>query len=320
VRAWSTAAVIVVFGLARLSAAEGPAARYKGSPVDTAHGDREFFLLWPQGAPGALGDGPEDRPKLTVYRARAGSAIGTAVIVCPGGSYQHLASDHEGKQVAEWLNGLGVTAFVLQYRVGPRYHHPIPLQDLQRAIRIVRSRAREFGIDAGRVGIIGFSAGGHLASTAGTHLDESWPDPKDPLDQSPSRPDFMVLGYPIITFTPPFAHKVAVASLLGDAPTAEQLDALSNERRVTSATPPTFLFHTAEDPGVAVENSVLFFEALHKAGVPAALHVFTKGGHGVGLAKADPGLAVWPEVCATWLRTMGFLSPAPPARESADRP
>ncbi len=160
-----------------------PAARYEMTDVDTAHGDREFHLLWPGGAPGALGDAPADKPKLTPYLPPAGEANGAAVVVCPGGGYARLASDHEGKQVAEWLNSFGVSAFVLQYRLGPRYRHPVPLQDAQRAIRLVRSRAAEWGVDPARVGILGFSAGGHLASTAATHFDDGRPDAADPVER-----------------------------------------------------------------------------------------------------------------------------------------
>jgi acetyl esterase/lipase len=268
---------------------------YRSNPVDTAHGDRESLLLWPDGAPGALGSGPEDRPKLTIYRAPAATANGTAVLVCPGGGYRTLASAHEGKDVAEWLNTLGVSAFVLQYRVGPRYHHPVPLQDAQRAIRLLRARAKDFAIDPGRLGILGFSAGGHLAATTGTHFDAG------------SRPDFMVLAYPVMSMTAPFSHKGSIENLLGSSPDPKLAEDLSNERRVTAQTPPAFLFHTADDPGVPVENSLVFAQALRQAGVPVELHVFPKGKHGVGLAPGDPVLSQWPGLCASWLRAMGLL-------------
>jgi acetyl esterase/lipase len=284
---------------------------YGSSPVDTAHGDRESVLLWPEGAPGALGTEPADRPKLTIYRAPAASANGTAVVVCPGGGYRTLASEHEGKQVAEWLNTLGVSAFVLQYRVGPRYRHPAPLQDAQRALRLVRSRARDFAIDPARVGILGFSAGGHLAATTGTHFDDGVAGAADPIERMGSRPDFMVLAYPVMSFVAPFAHGGSRQSLLGDAPDPALVVLLSNETQVTARTPPAFLFHTADDATVPVENSLAFFEALKKAGVPAELHVFPHGRHGVGLAPRDPVLSQWPRLCASWLRGMGFLGAAP---------
>src|SRR5437899_7694688 len=185
-------AVVVLLAAATAAAAQAPSPTprtYRSSPVDTAHGDRETVLLWPDGAPGALGREPEDKPKLTLYPVPAARANGAAVVVCPGGGYRTLASDHEGKQVAEWLNTLGVSAFVLQYRVGPRYRHPAPLQDVQRALRLVRARARQFGVDAARVGVLGFSAGGHLASTAGTRFDDGDPQAPDPVERMGSRPD-----------------------------------------------------------------------------------------------------------------------------------
>jgi acetyl esterase/lipase len=285
-----------------------PPPSYRSHPVDTAHGDRESLLLWPDGAPGALGTGPEDRPKLTIYRAPSGTANGTGVVVCPGGGYRNLAADHEGKQVAEWLNTLGVSAFVLQYRVGPRYRHPVPLQDAQRAIRLVRARARDFGVDPARLGILGFSAGGHLAATAGTHFDDGAAAAADPIEGMGSRPDFMVLGYPVMSMDAPYAHRGSVQNLLGETPDPRLLEDLSNERRVTARTPPAFLFHTAEDTAVPVENSLVFTQAMHQAGVPVELHVFPKGRHGVGLAPQDPVLSQWPGLCAAWLRSMGLLA------------
>jgi acetyl esterase/lipase len=311
-RVRALAAPLVV---AMLSAAVGTAQTpspsptpYRSNPVDTAHGDRESLLLWPEGAPGALGTAPEDRPKITIYRAPAASANGAAIVVCPGGGYRTLASDHEGKQVAEWLNALGVSAFVLQYRVGPRYHHPAPLQDAQRALRLVRARAKEFGVDPSRVGILGFSAGGHLAATTGTHFDDGRPDAPDPVERMGSRPDFMVLGYPVMSMTAAFAHRGSVQNLIGDPPDPKLAEDLSNELRVTARTPPAFLFHTADDASVPVENSLVFVQALHQAGVPVELHVFPKGRHGVGLAPSDPVLSQWPGLCAAWMRAMGFLT------------
>jgi len=294
----------------------GPAPRpkrppYASDPVDTAHGDREYQLLWPAGAPGALGDGPADRPKLTVYRADPERASGAAVVVCPGGGYGRLASDHEGRQVAEWLNSLGVSAFVLQYRLGPRYRHPVPLQDAQRAIRLVRSRAAEWGLDPTRVGILGFSAGGHLASTASTHFDDGRRDASDPVERQGSRPDFAVLGYPVVSLVDPPAHLGSRRNLLGEPADPALVELLSNERQVTPRTPPTFLFHTADDSVVPVANALLYFEALTRAGVPGELHVFPHGRHGVGLAPDDPVLSAWPRLCAAWLGGLGLLAPRP---------
>lgn len=301
---WGAAAAL----LAAAAAAQTPEPTprtYRSSPVDTAHGDRELVLLWPGGAPGAVGDGPEDKPKLTLYRVGAGQANGAGVVVCPGGGYRSLASDHEGRQVAEWLNTLGVSAFVLQYRVGPRYRHPAPADDARRAMRLVRTRASEWGVDPTRVGIIGFSAGGHLASTTATRFDRGDPGASDPVDRMGSRPDFVILAYPVISLAAPFAHAGSRRSLLGDGPDPRLTEELSTETRVTEHTPPTFLFHTADDPAVPVENSLAFSRALHAAGVPVELHVFPHGPHGVGLAPHDPVLSQWPRLCAAWLKAMG---------------
>lgn len=266
----------------------------------------ETIPLWEHGAPGALGRADEDKPTITLYRAN-GTDIRTAVIVAPGGSYGHLAMNHEGRQVANWLNALGVTAFVLKYRLGPKYHHPIELGDAQRAIRLVRNRAQDFGIAPDRVGMMGFSAGGHLASTAATHFDDGNSAASDAIDRVSSRPDFLVLAYPVITLQGPYAHSGSRKNLLGDNPDPKLLEELSNQLLVTPQTPPTFLFTTSEDKTVPAENSVNFYLALHKAGVPAELHVFEKGPHGVGLDLSDPALDEWPTLLANWLRQRGLL-------------
>ncbi len=268
----------------------------------------QTILLWQNGAPGALGQGDDDKPTITVYRPWGHNLSGTAVIVVPGGSYGFLASNHEGRQVANWFNAMGVTAFVLKYRLGPRYHHPIELGDAQRAIRLVHSRAGEFEISPDRIGMMGFSAGGHLASTTATHFDSGNPAAADPIDRASSRPDFAILGYPVITLEAPYAHQGSVKNLLGDHPDPKLVEELSNELHVTPQTPPTFLFATSDDNVVPVENSVNFYVALHKAGVPAELHVFEKGPHGVGLALGDPALSEWPALLANWLRQRGLLT------------
>jgi acetyl esterase/lipase len=307
-RSCGAAAAAALLAAAAAAQTPSPTPRtYKSSPVDTAHGDREFVLLWPEGAPGALGTGPEDRPKLTLYRAPADTANGAAVVVCPGGGYRNLASDHEGRQVAEWLNPLGVSAFVLQYRVGPRYRHPAPAEDARRAMRLVRFNAHVWDVDPARVGIMGFSAGGHLASTTGTAFDHGKQGVTDAVDRMGSRPDFMILAYPVISFTASFAHRGSRESLLGEAPDPALAESLSNELQVSAHTPPAFLFHTADDPAVPVDNSLAFSRALHAAGVPVELHVFPKGPHGVGLAPHDPVLSQWPKLCASWLKAMGYL-------------
>jgi acetyl esterase/lipase len=268
-------------------------------------------LLWPEGAPGALGGDDSDKPAISPYLVREGRGTGTAVVVCPGGGYGGLATDHEGDQVARWLNSIGVNAFVLRYRLGPRYHHPIELGDAQRAIRTVRYKAAEYRVLPDRVGIMGFSAGGHLTSTAGTHFDAGNPGAPDPIDRVSSRPDFLVLGYPVISFTTPYTHKGSLRNLLGDNPDPKLVESLSNELQVTPQTPPTFLFHTNEDTGVPPENSVLFYLALRKAGVPAEMHIYEHGPHGVGLAATDEALSTWPARLADWLRGRGLLNTAP---------
>lgn len=268
----------------------------------------QTILLWENGAPGALGQGDDDKPTLTVYRPWGHNLTGTSVIVAPGGSYGFLAANHEGRQVANWFNAMGVTAFVLKYRLGPRYHHPIELEDAQRAIRLVRSRAREFEVLPDRLGMMGFSAGGHLASTAATHFDSGNPAAANAIDHVSSRPDFVILGYPVITFAAPYAHGGSAKNLLGENPDPKLVQELSNELHVTPQTPPTFLFTTSEDNVVPAENSVSFYLALHKAGVPAELHIFEKGAHGVGLDLGDPALSEWPVLLANWLRDRGLLS------------
>ena len=266
-------------------------------------------LLWPGGAPGAQGSEDIDKPTLASYLVPAGRGTGTAVIVCPGGGYQGLSMDKEGDQIARWLNSLGVTAFVLKYRLGPKYHHPVELGDAQRAIRTVRSKATEYRLMPDRIGIMGFSAGGHLASTAGTHFDAGEPGAADPIDRLSSRPDFLVLCYPVISFGT-FAHQGSKRNLLGENPDPKLVENLSNELQVTAQTPPTFLFHTTADATVPVENSVMFYSALRKAGVPAELHIYERGPHGVGLAQTDEALSSWPARLADWLRIHGLLNSA----------
>ena len=266
-------------------------------------------LLWPGGAPGAQGTEDIDKPTLAAYPVPAGRGTGTAVIVCPGGGYQGLSMDKEGDQIARWLNSLGVTSFVLKYRLGPKYHHPVELGDAQRAIRTVRSKAAEYRIMPDRIGIMGFSAGGHLASTAGTHFDAGDSGAADPIDKLSSRPDFLVLCYPVISFTD-HPHQGSRRNLLGENADPKLVENLSNETQVTAQTPPTFLFHTTTDATVPVENSVMFYSALRKAGVPAELHIYERGPHGVGLAQTDEALSSWPARLADWLRVRGLLNSA----------
>ncbi len=270
--------------------------------------DIRVIPLWENAAPGALGTEDRDIPTLTIYPAYGSQRTGTAVVIAPGGGYVNLAMNHEGRQVANYLNAMGVSAFVLKYRLGPRYHHPIELGDAQRAIRLVRARAQEFGIKPDRVGIMGFSAGGHLASTAGTHFDAGNADAADPIDRQSCRPDFLILGYPVISLVAPYTHQGSKRALLGDNPDPKLVEDLSNELRVTAQTPPAFLFTTTADTGVPAENSISFYLACKKAGVPAELHVFEKGPHGVGLDLQDPALGMWPVLLTNWLRGRGLLA------------
>ncbi len=270
---------------------------------------RPTVLLWPDGAPGVKGDTKEDKPRLTPYLA-PGDSPAACVVICPGGGYAGRAG-HEGEPVARWLNGLGVSAFVLDYRVRP-YRHPIPLGDAQRAIRTVRHRAGEWRIDPKRVGILGFSAGGHLAASATTIFDDGKPDAADPIDRQPCRPDAAILCYPVITFGE-FRHNGSMVNLLGKDPDPKLRNEMSLETRVTAKTPPVFLWHTADDGGVPVENSLLFARALRKHKVPFALHVFPRGPHGIGLAQGRraakaPEARQWPALCAEWLKGIGFAA------------
>ena len=265
------------------------------------------ILLWEAGAPGAFGTNDADKPSITYY-PQNGRGSGTAVIIAPGGGYSGLAMNHEGRQVANWFNSLGVGAFVLKYRLGTNYHHPIQLNDAQRAIRLVRSRASEFGAQPDRIGMMGFSAGGHLTSTAATHFDNGQAEAADLIDRASSRPDFVVLAYAVITSKAPYAHQGSFQNLLGRSPDPALLEELSNELHVTAETPPTFLFHTNADTTVPAENSVQFYLALRKAGVQAELHIFQPGAHGVGLGMNDAVLDQWPPLLASWLRARGLLT------------
>ncbi|MES1258547.1 MAG: alpha/beta hydrolase, partial [Acidobacteriota bacterium] len=231
--------------------------------------DTQTFPLWQGAAPGAQGTEDRDIPTLTAYLPRTSAPGMTAVIVCPGGGYGALAMNHEGRQVANYLNSLGIAAFVLKYRLGPRYHHPIELGDAQRALRTVRAHAAEWRIAPDRIGIMGFSAGGHLASSASTHFDAGKAAAPDVIDRVSSRPDFAILGYPVISLVAPWTHQGSKKNLLGDNPDPELAKSLSGEYAVTAQTPPTFIFHTNGDTGVPAENSIQYFLALPKAGVVA---------------------------------------------------
>jgi acetyl esterase/lipase len=269
------------------------------------HAKKEY--LWQGQAPGALGTEEKDRPFLDVYPAGQASN-GCAVVICPGGGYGDLALDHEGIQVARWLNTSGVSAFVLHYRNnGTGYKNPAPLSDAQRAVRLVRHRAKELAIDPNRIGILGFSAGGHLASSLGTHFQTSAYEIADEIDKVSCRPDFMVLVYPVITFDPPFAHTGSRDNLLGKDAKEELVRRFCNHLWVTKDTPPTFLVHANDDKAVPPENSILFYEALRRAEIGAEMHIFIKGGHGFGMNKGVGPAEEWIILCEKWMSQSGYI-------------
>jgi len=252
-------------------------------------------LLWPDDAR----KGESDAPTLTQFLPQ--NSGGASVLILLGGGYESLATDHEGTQIAAWLGARGIAAWMLKYRLGPRHHYPAQLHDAQRAMRLIRSRAQNLKLDTNRIGVWGLSAGGHLASTLITHFDDGDSN-GDAVERTSCRPDFAVLCYPVITMRDDFTHAGSKRNLLGENPDAELVELLSSEAQVTEKTPPTFLFHTGDDEGVAVENSIQFYLALRRARVAAELHVYERGAHGVGLAQSDPILSSWPDRLEDWLR------------------
>jgi len=269
----------------------------------------EPILLWPDSAPGALGADAADCPTLTPFLPEPGRATGAALVICPGGGYARLAQ-HEGGGYAELFTGHGATTFVLRYRLGSDgYRHPAMLQDAARAVRLVRSRAADWNIDPARIGIVGSSAGGHLASTLLTHFDGGDPEAGDPVDRVSSRPDLGILCYPVITMGED-SHAGSRSNLLGSDPTPGLVRLLSNELQVRSNTPPCFVWHTVADPTVRVENSLRFADALNRAGISFELHLYEVGGHGMGLGRdggTASGLHPWTEDCLRWLRRRDYV-------------
>lgn len=278
--------------------------------VSAAHGQTTNVLrLWPNDAPGALGTNDRDIPTLTVFLPDPAKATGAAMVICPGGSYVSLAP-HEGATYAMWLTNQGIAGFVLKYRLGSAgYRHPVELGDAARALRIVRSRAAEWNLDTKRIGIIGSSAGGHLASTLMTHFDAGKPDDADPIERVSSRPDVGILVYPVVTMENDFTHALSRKNLLGTNPAPELIDLLSNERQVTKETPPAFIFHGFEDTTVPVQNSLQFAISMKKAGVPCELHIYEKGRHGIGLGTTQftpEKFHPWVHDCELWLKAHGY--------------
>ena len=266
------------------------------------------FPLWTGDAPGALGKEAKDIPTLTPYFATPAKATGASFVICPGGGYGHLAP-LEGFHYALWLNEQGITAFVLKYRLGSGgYRHPVMMHDVQRAIRYVRANAGTWNLDSNRIGIMGSSAGGHLASTALTHFDSGNPAAGDPIDRASSRPNLGILCYPVINMGAD-THAGSRRNLLGDNPDPELIELLSNEKQVSAETAPSFIVHTFDDSAVKVENAMEFAAALRRHGVPFALHIYPKGAHGMGLGSPqwDPANRhVWTFECALWLKELGF--------------
>jgi acetyl esterase/lipase len=275
--------------------------------------------LWPEGVPGAkagLGAEREDggrvanvsEPTLTVYGPAVDRPNGTAVIICPGGGYVRLSTQREGEQYANWLSSLGVTSFVLKYRM-QEFGHPAPLQDVLRAVRLVREQAAKYHIRADRIGVMGSSAGGHLAASAGTLFDNPLGRTGAAIDKVSARPDFLMLMYPVIAMEGPAVHAGSRKALLGGSPSAETVQLMSVEKQVTDKTPPTLLIHTQADQAVPVENSILFYQALTRAHVPAEMYLFEHGGHGMGMKAGLGTSSNWPRRAEEWLKDRGLLDP-----------
>ncbi|MGB7264866.1 MAG: alpha/beta hydrolase, partial [Terracidiphilus sp.] len=286
------------------TASQTPAAA--PAPPDAAMPHGEIQYLWPNGAPGAVGTEEQDKPHLEIFSG-FGPAPHTAVIVCPGGGYSHLAYEKEGTSIAEWLNLRGITAFVLTYRLAPRYHVFEPILDGYRSVRWVRSHAEQYHIAPDRIGMWGFSAGGHLVGMVGTKFDDGNPQAADPIDRVSDRPDFVISSYGAISTQPGIARPGVLGALVGDHPSRQLMDSLSPDLHVTSRTPPFFLFATTHDQSVPVLSAVAFYTALVRAGVSAEMHIFEQGPHGTGLGQSYFELADWPHLLENWLRLNGWI-------------
>jgi acetyl esterase/lipase len=318
------ASVAVVFSLFAFAmpgahaqaAPQSPAATPAPAAPDPALPHGQIQYLWPDGAPGAVGTEEQDKPHLEIFTGY-GPAPHTAVIVCPGGGYRNLAYEKEGTQIAEWLNIRGITAFVLTYRLTPRYHYPEPILDGYRSVRWVRSHAADYHVAPDRIGMWGFSAGGHLVGMVGTHFDDGNPQAADPIDRVSDRPDFVISSYGGLSLQTGIAKSGAMQNLFVTPPSPELLNDLSPDLHVTPRTPPFFLYATTPDQSVPVLSAVVFYTALVKAGVPAEMHIFQTGPHGTALGQSNPELAEWPTLLENWLRINGWIAtpatPAPPA-------
>ncbi len=306
---------LMVSGAVAQTGASGSAAAVAGSiePIDSGLNIRTVEL-WPGGAPGQQGNAPSDVPAVSVFAPRKGKANGTAVVIAPGGAYTMLAADLEGREVADWFAARGITAFVLRYRLGEKYQYPVPLEDAQRAVRWVRANAAEYGIDPQRIGMMGFSAGGHLAAMESASAGAPDANAADAVDRASSRPDFVVLGYPWLNaMVPNTSDLITYCSTRATVPgvSAEKCKEFQTKydpvRFVTSATPPTFIYITSDDKTVDVQASIDYFEALRAAKVPVEFHSFAHGSHGSGLGSGDPALDLWPTLLDAWMRGQGLL-------------
>ena len=307
----AAATLLVLTACSGAFAQSAPRASAAAADPAQPHGQIEY--LWPQGAPGAVGAEEQDRPHLEIFSGY-GPGPHTAVIVCPGGGYTHLAYEKEGTQIAEWLNLRGITAFVLTYRLTPRYHYPEPILDGYRSVRWVRDHAAEYHIAPDRIGMWGFSAGGHLVGMVGTHFDNGNPQAADPIDRVSDRPDFVISSYGGLTLKAGVAKPGALRSFFATPPTPELLNDNSPDLHVTPQTPPFFIYATTPDRAVPVLSAVTFYTALVKAGVSAEMHIFETGPHGTALGQSNPELAEWPTLLENWLRLNGWIAtPAAPA-------
>lgn len=275
------------------------------TPFTAAAVEPQTVRLWDGAAPGAVGSEDKDIPTAIVYLPEKTPSPTAAIVILPGGGYGNLAMDHEGHAIARWANELGLAGIIVSYRHRSRgYGHPAPMLDAQRAIRLTRHHAAAWNIDPSKVGVLGFSAGGHLTTTVLTHFDQGQAEAVDPVDRLSCRPDFGVVCYAVIALGQSFTHKGSQKNLLGENPDNDLLKSLSNETQVTAQTPPCFVWHTQEDKAVPVQNSLVFYQALVQAEVPAELHVFPVGRHGIGLGANVPGANQWSQLCHDWLKRL----------------
>jgi acetyl esterase/lipase len=310
----AAAATVLMFLLAAgpVTAQEVQAIDASAVPARDAFLAIETYRLWPQRAPRAGGDGDDETPTITVFRPTQYADTGTAIVVVPGGGYINLASIHEGRQIADWFTSRGVTAFVLRYRVGPKARLPTPLLDGKRAVRWVRANAARFRVAPDRIGMIGFSAGGHLAATTAAEADGGVTDAADPIERVSSQLNFVVLVYPWLNATVIGADgKSQYCTFAGRDCKPQDFTQYQPLKSVTKSFPPTFIFHTTEDSLVHSDGSVALYQALYANAVPVEMHIFARGQHGTGFGGIDPALSLWPGLLQEWLRAQGLLSKQP---------